>query len=322
MAERARHALERFLFRLYRFALGALPRWFRLEWADEMRTMFGERLAEARERAGSIAVAAAGTREIGSLGLAAFQSRVEQAAGRVHRAREAQDGSDVERTDPVPAFFYVDGNDRQRFKVAWLGALACHFALFMVVFPELGNTDVRERPRDVTEIQPYEPPKPPKESVKPREIRRDITPLPIPDPTPDEPEPIFSEVIEYRPATVMAVQAEFHVSLPDAPPRPPQERVRAGSEVERPQLVHQAKPVYPELAVRAHLECTVIIEAIIGKRGDVIDAKVLRGCGLGLDESAISAVSQWRYTPTLVNGRPVEVVATVTVIFKLIDRAP
>ncbi len=46
---------------------------------------------------------------------------------------------------------------------------------------------------------------------------------------------------------------------------------------------------------------------------------MLRGLGLGLDQAAVDAVTQWRYTPTLYNGEPVEVVLTVTVIFQLIQ---
>ena len=88
-----------------RIALLALPRWFRCRWAADMRGMFRERLREAADSGGLRAAVATGSRELGSIAFAAFQSRFEQATGRVHRAREAQDGSDVWRTDPVPALF-------------------------------------------------------------------------------------------------------------------------------------------------------------------------------------------------------------------------
>ena len=51
----------------------------------------------------------------------------------------------------------------------------------------------------------------------------------------------------------------------------------------------------------------------------VKEVQILRGLGLGLDEAAVEAVSQWQYTPTFYNGRPVEVILTVTVIFELIQ---
>ena len=112
------------------------------------------------------------------------------------------------------------------------------------------------------------------------------------------------------------VDTDFTVSPPVVPPPTP-ERVRAGAEVERPQVLHKVVPKYPALAVRAQLECSVILEAVIGKQGEVIDVEVVRGCSLGLNESALAAVQQWQYHPATQNGRPVEVYFTVFVEFKL-----
>ena len=60
----------------------------------------------------------------------------------------------------------------------------------------------------------------------------------------------------------------------------------------------------------------MIIEATIGRDGTVIETKVLRSVPL-LDQAALDAVKQWRFTPTLLNGVPVPVVMTVTVNFTL-----
>jgi protein TonB len=79
------------------------------------------------------------------------------------------------------------------------------------------------------------------------------------------------------------------------------------------------QPEYPELARRARLEGFVILQAAIDQRGNVRDAEVLRGLGLGLDDAAREAVMQWRYTPTYYNGRPVEVILTINVVFQLIQ---
>jgi protein TonB len=65
-----------------------------------------------------------------------------------------------------------------------------------------------------------------------------------------------------------------------------------------------------------HVSGIVIIEATIGPTGDVLDAKVLRSIPL-LDAAALDAVRRWRFTPTLLNDKPVAVVMTVTVEFKL-----
>jgi TonB family protein len=70
------------------------------------------------------------------------------------------------------------------------------------------------------------------------------------------------------------------------------------------------------MAKQARVEGTVILEATISAQGRVNDVKVLRGIPL-LDNSAIDAVRQWRYSPTLLNGTPVPVIMTVTVNFRL-----
>jgi protein TonB len=92
--------------------------------------------------------------------------------------------------------------------------------------------------------------------------------------------------------------------------------VRVGGAIKAPELVKRVNPVYPAVARAAKLQGIVIIEAIIAKDGSVRDAKVLRPAPM-LDQAALDAVSQWKYTPTTLNGEPVEVVMTVTVNFTL-----
>jgi protein TonB len=65
----------------------------------------------------------------------------------------------------------------------------------------------------------------------------------------------------------------------------------------------------------------VILEATIGPSGDVTAVRVLRGIPL-LDESAIEAVKQWAYEPTLLNGVAVPVIMTITVNFRLSSGPP
>jgi protein TonB len=60
----------------------------------------------------------------------------------------------------------------------------------------------------------------------------------------------------------------------------------------------------------------VILEAVIGEDGTVQNVRVLRSKPL-LDDAAVEAVRQWRFTPTLLNGQPVPIVMTVTVRFDL-----
>ena len=56
---------------------------------------------------------------------------------------------------------------------------------------------------------------------------------------------------------------------------------------------------------------------MIDKEGNVKDAMVLRGLGHGLDQAAVDAVKQWKYVPSYHDGELVEVILTMTVIFKL-----
>jgi protein TonB len=98
--------------------------------------------------------------------------------------------------------------------------------------------------------------------------------------------------------------------------RDQEKRVRVGGDIKEPKKIKDVKPVYPEDAKNAGIQGIVILETIIGTDGSVQEAKVLRSV-TQLDKAALDAVIQWRYTPTLLNGEPVEVVMTVTVTFSL-----
>jgi protein TonB len=92
--------------------------------------------------------------------------------------------------------------------------------------------------------------------------------------------------------------------------------IRVGGEIKEPKKIKDAKVVYPQIAMTAKVQGYVILEATISKDGSVINLKVLKSQPL-LDQAAIDAVKQWKYTPTLLNGVPVEVIMTVTVNFTL-----
>lgn len=94
--------------------------------------------------------------------------------------------------------------------------------------------------------------------------------------------------------------------------------VRIGGNIIPPTKIVDVKPLYPPEAQAARVQGVVIVEATIGTDGTVQDAKVLRSIPL-LDDAALAAVKQWRFTQTLVNGQPVPVIMTVTVNFALKD---
>jgi len=112
--------------------------------------------------------------------------------------------------------------------------------------------------------------------------------------------------------------ATTNVAPPPPPPtpKPAQTLIRAGQGVREPKRISGAPPEYPTVAREARLEGTVILEAVINERGEVGRIRVLRSAPL-FDQAAISAVEQWRYTPTLLNSAPVSVLMTITVNFTL-----
>jgi periplasmic protein TonB len=100
------------------------------------------------------------------------------------------------------------------------------------------------------------------------------------------------------------------------PPKPAQSRIKVGGNVTAARLQNKVTPVYPPLARQTRISGTVRLHAIIAKDGTVQQLEVLSGHPL-LVQSALDAVRQWRYQPTLLNGEPVEVDTTVDVIFSL-----
>jgi protein TonB len=79
----------------------------------------------------------------------------------------------------------------------------------------------------------------------------------------------------------------------------------------------QEKVYYTEIAIRTGIEGTVFIEAVIDKEGNVIDAKIVRDIGGGLDESALKAVLATKFSPGKQRGKPVKVKVTIPIKFVL-----
>jgi periplasmic protein TonB len=100
------------------------------------------------------------------------------------------------------------------------------------------------------------------------------------------------------------------------PPKPTQQRIRVGGAVQQAKMIRQVQPVYPQIAKTAHVQGTVVLHAIIAKDGTIQELQYISGPPL-LMRAAMDAVRQWRYAPTLLNGDPVEVDTTISVIFTL-----
>jgi TonB family protein len=92
--------------------------------------------------------------------------------------------------------------------------------------------------------------------------------------------------------------------------------LRVGGNIRAPQKVVHVSPVYPQAAQDAKVQGIVILGVTVAPDGSVAEAWVERGIPI-LDEAALDAVRQWKYSPTLMNGAPVPVRMTVTVNFTL-----
>ena len=103
-----------------------------------------------------------------------------------------------------------------------------------------------------------------------------------------------------------------------APPRPKAEPnvARPAATLEHGALIYHVNPVYPELAREQNVQGTVRLHVTIGVSGAVRSVLAVSGPGL-LIEAARSAVRQWRYTPSLLDGKPVESQVDISIVFQL-----
>jgi protein TonB len=99
------------------------------------------------------------------------------------------------------------------------------------------------------------------------------------------------------------------------PPKLPQ-RVRVSQGVSTGLIVKKVQPKYPPKARQNGIQGTVVLRALIGKEGDIVDLSVVSGDPL-LVKSAVKAVKQWKYKPYLLQGNPVEVDTEILVNFTL-----
>jgi TonB family protein len=120
--------------------------------------------------------------------------------------------------------------------------------------------------------------------------------------------------------TITVRESRATLSTQPAPFRTGPPPVRVGGNVRAPRKEVDVRPVYPAAMREAGLTGIVPIEAIIGRDGTVSSVRVLSAqVHPDFAIAAVDAVRQWHFTPTLLNGVPVEVVMTVSVRFDLED---
>jgi TonB family protein len=105
-------------------------------------------------------------------------------------------------------------------------------------------------------------------------------------------------------------------SAPPPRPVPSPNQIRVGGNVMASKLIHKVTPGYPLEAKEARIQGTVRLNAVVAHDGTIAHLTVVSGHPL-LVPSALEAVRQWRYQPTLLNGQPVEVVTQIDINFTL-----
>jgi len=215
-------------------------------------------------------------------------------------------------------------------------SIAAHLVavLLFLIIPLTANVDLPELAAnlpDYIRATPIPPPPPP---PAPR-LPGSATPTPSVTTNPDLPPPSVPDAIkpeieragvpvpdigqppgEGVPDGIGIVTGDRPVVLtPPDPPRPPAQ-VRVADLPVSPKKVVDVRPQYPEIARAARVEGTIIMEAVLDTSGRVTQLRLLRSVPM-LDQAALDAVRQWRYTPSLYGGRPVSVLMTITVRFTL-----
>lgn len=214
--------------------------------------------------------------------------------------------------------------DRKRLEWMALISILIHVLLIYVVLPEFHKVErVETQKKRYVTVRRWKtpPPQTQQKKVAKKQVQKKKRRFkPIPDPTPDDPE--IEQDFEIEPEIQYDIpeDAEIIFGDPEGPPAPEigDGPIRITGEVVRPVLIKKVNPIYPEMARKANIEGIVIVEAIIDKGGKVIDARILKSMGKsGLDEAAIDAVLKWEFTPATLNGVPVSVYMSLTVVFKL-----
>jgi periplasmic protein TonB len=171
---------------------------------------------------------------------------------------------------------------------------------------------------------PPPPPRPPTPvpavdtSKAPIEAAIDIAPEQPKSSTQDVVEGAISNGPDVHTGTLLGPLGTSEAVAPPAPPlvSSPPKPLRPGGNIREPRKIVHVTPIYPDIARHAGVQGAVILEAILDATGRVESVRVIGSQPL-LDDAAVRAVRQWRYTPTELNGVPVPVLMTITVRFSL-----
>lgn len=112
----------------------------------------------------------------------------------------------------------------------------------------------------------------------------------------------------------------FPVPIPPAPPRPDASAPRQAKPADNitiPKLLESVEPRYPEDAKRSGVEGVVILAVSVNSAGGVDAVRVVKPLSPALDQAAVDAVRQWRFSPATREGTPVDFEMNLTINFRL-----
>jgi TonB family protein len=111
-------------------------------------------------------------------------------------------------------------------------------------------------------------------------------------------------------AAILALSAVLPIAAPlaaqDAKPKTTQ-----------PKVLYKVEPQYTEEAKTAKVAGSVLLNLVVDENGNAQDIQVARSLDEGLDQNAIQAVRQWRFSPATEDGKPVALPVKIEVNFRL-----
>jgi len=256
------------------------------------------------------------------------------------------DNVTVTRGSLDPMLLYGDmPTERRCLVIASIFACLFHLILFLVVdFPV--HRTIFEPAKQVLVLARLVDPRPalagghPRSGSSPKSAPRPASVfVPIPDPTPADPEPIRRPEVTLTLPTIRLTGEDLTVGEIGPPSDQPGQNgnglsdqpgadtgtspggtgdALSGPDVRAPILISHRLPRYTDQAIKAHVEGVVFLQVVIRKNGKADTFHVVRGLGYGLEERAIEEITKtWSFRPASRNGVPIDYPTLIEVTFSL-----
>lgn len=93
--------------------------------------------------------------------------------------------------------------------------------------------------------------------------------------------------------------------------------VKAVGDIKPPKLIKKVDPVYPDEARKQGISGVVFLSVRSDEEGNIVGVKIVKSPHELLSKASVEAVKQWKYEPMLIKGKPMPIIFTVTMTFKL-----